>query len=137
MTPSAGGPGQPGHSFCAFSPQLGKAPCAAPDIPSLFASPSEQGSIIVHSVYAGRPCCFRYLLIVATQIEAGVVPPEEEEDDEEEEEEEDDDDADASPLESSPPDELDDDDPLPFSELESSPHESAASAHASTTPRIT
>jgi len=133
--PSEDGPGQPGHSFCAFSPQLGNAPCGLFDIPSLFASPSEQDSIIVHSVYAGRPCCFRYLLIVATQIEAGVVPPDDDED-----EDEDEDDADASPpLESSPPEELDelDDDPLPPSELESSPQDSAASAHTTTRERVT
>ena len=43
----AGGPGHPGHSFCATSAHLPKAPCAVLDVPSFFAWLSAHVSVSV------------------------------------------------------------------------------------------
>src|SRR4051794_15972584 len=71
---ASGGPGQPGHSFCACSPHFPKAPCAALVDPSLVAWPSLQVSAASQRAYAGRPLVFWYSLMVATQISAAPFP---------------------------------------------------------------
>ena len=68
------GPGHPGHSFCAISPHFPNAPCALLPEPSLLASPSLHVSASLQRVYGGRALLVRYLLMVATQTSAGVVP---------------------------------------------------------------
>jgi len=72
----SGVPPQPGHSFCAHSLHVPKAPCAVIEIESLCASPSEHISASVQRAYGGKPSVARYSLILSTQsCAAELLPP--------------------------------------------------------------
>src|SRR5262245_47924623 len=71
----SGGPGQPGHSFCAHSPHWPNAPCAWPVWLSLCDCESAHDSALVQRPYGGRPMLARCWLIASTQIWAASLPP--------------------------------------------------------------
>src|SRR5207249_2080142 len=64
----SGGPGHPGHSFCALSPHDPNALCGVPVSESFFDSPSTHGSADVHGAYGGSESVARYLLISSTHV---------------------------------------------------------------------
>src|SRR5882672_6651700 len=71
----AGGPPQPGHSFCAYSPHWLNALCAVPLLLSLNASSSVQTSASVQRASGGKFTVARNWLILSTQSCAAFVYP--------------------------------------------------------------